>query len=146
MLELVVCVGLLAFVLGPMVLSSRSGIGKTEYDMKRALGVNLATRIAERFASLDYPLLKQTLEGAYDPDQDPLLNPASYPEFLQEALKDYTKEVRFRELATDRVGIVEVEVRWYPRKGQPQTKLKASKVIVNWFPPPGTDDGPIPTG
>lgn len=144
MLELVVVVGMLAFAIGPMVLSSRSSIGKTEYDMKRAMAVNLATRMAERFAAVDYYTLVETIDASFDPDADPLLSPETYPDFLKARLGEYSKQVTFRELVTDRVGIVEVAVRWYPRKGMPQATLKASKVIVNPYPPMGSEAGPLP--
>ncbi len=135
MLELVVVVGILAFVIGPLVLSSRSSIGKAEYDMKRALAVNLATRMAERFGALDYRQAKATLGGeGFDPEKDPLLAPETYPDFLKERLVEYRKSIRFEEFVPDRLGMIQVEIRWIPKQGAPETSLKASKVVVNPYP------------
>lgn len=142
MLELVVVVVILAFAITPLVMSSRSSIQSADYAIKRAMAANLATRMVERFSALDYEELRERLGTTFNPDEDPLLAPATYPDFLKERLADYAKTVTFQELVTDKLGMVQVEVRWYTREGSPQSKLKASKVVVNGLAPGGPlDDG-----
>lgn len=123
--------GILAFALGPLLLMSQNSIGRTDHDMRRILAVNLSNRMLERFAALPYPALRRLLAEGFDPETDPLLAPPTLPEALRLRLAEYTKQVRFREVTPGRLGVLEVEVRWQAKRGSPEARLRAVRVVMN---------------
>jgi hypothetical protein len=132
LLEIVFTVGLMAFALVPLVMMSRSNIGRTDHAMRRILAVNLSTRMVQRFVAVPYPQLKNLVtDPDFDPDQDPLLAPLTLPEDLREKLAEYKKVVRFREVVPDALAVVEVELEWQAKKDGPEATLKASQVVMN---------------
>lgn len=124
-------IGIMAFVLGPLIFMSRGAIGRTEHDMKRILAVNLASRLVDRYAGLPYGQLVELMAQGVDPSTDVLLRPHTYPEKLRESLQDYQETVSFEELVEGRMGMLRVEVRWQSRKGGPEVGLRAFRVVMS---------------
>lgn len=136
--EIVIAIGILAFAMIPLMMSSQQSTRIQRYNIYRVTGTNLANATMERFKNLKYLDLEENFAHGEDKakeiiENDPVLNTDGVSDEHREFINNFERSATFEDVPNnDNLGLLTVKVSWRPHPKQPRTTVELARVIVDW--------------